>query len=525
MFRFEHPIYLILLVAIPVLVMLHYVTNLIRRRRLIKYGDKELLRALMPDVAHYRLELKFWFVAVAAALIIVCLAQPQYGTKVSTEKRLGIEAIIAIDVSNSMLARDVTPSRIDRAKMMMSNLIDHMTDDKVGLVVYAGDAFVQLPITNDYVSAKMFLDGISPAMIELQGTDIAEAINQSTRSFTSKDDVGRAVILITDGEDNEGGAVEAAAEAAKKGIHVYVLGIGSPDGSAIPDPDGNGYITDDDGQIVVSRLNEQMCQEIAQAGKGAYIYVDNSSSAQTALDKQLDKLAKGEFEDTRYDEYEEHFMDFAWLALILLLLDILMLPRKNGRFRNIHLFQRGTTAAMFIFALSIPATAQRTASRSFVHRGNQIYREGVEVAQDTLHIDGKEHKMQELFGRALVEYKKAVEADSTSAVALYNLGCAYMMTNQFKEAAESFQRADAYELNKQRKSKIYHNMGFLKQVAAMEALQQDSIQKQQKLLHEAIEFYKASLRRNPTDDETRYNMVLCQRQLKNDNQQQQQQQQ
>ena len=519
MFRFEHPLYLYALLIIPVLVMMHYGTNALRRRRLRKYGDPALLKALMPEEAHYRQEVKFWLVTSAIAMVIICLAQPQYGSKVATGKRYGIEAMIAIDVSNSMLARDVTPSRLDRAKMMMSNLVDHMVDDKVGLVVYAGDAFVQLPITNDYVSAKMFLDGISPEMIELQGTDIAAAIEQCTRSFTSKDDVGRAMILITDGEDNEGGAAEAAAEAAKKGIHVYVLGIGSPEGSAIPDPEGNGYITDDEGTVVVSRLNEQMCQEIAQAGKGAYIYVDNSSSAQSALDKQLDKLAKGEFEDTRYDDYEEHFRDFAWLALALLLLDLLLLPRRNSLFRNVHLFRRGAAVALLLFGFTLTAAAQNSDTRKFVRRGNRSYHQAVAVATDTIHIDGKEREMQDLFGRALVEYKKAVEADSTDAVALYNLGCAYLMTNQAEDAARSFQRADSLETNKVRKAKIYHNMGFLKQSAAMEALQQDSIQKQQKLLREAIEFYKASLRRNPTDDETRYNLALCQRQLRNDNQQ------
>ncbi len=524
MFRFEHPIYLYALLIIPLLLILHYATNALRRRRLLRYGDPALLKALMPDVAHYRIEAKFWLLTVALALLIVCLAQPQYGTKMSTDKRMGIEAMIAIDVSNSMLARDITPSRLDRAKMMMSNLIDHMTDDKVGLVVYAGDAFVQLPITNDYVSAKMFLDGISPSMIELQGTDIGEAINQSVRSFTSKDDVGRALILITDGEDNEGGATEAATKAAKKGIHVYVLGIGSPEGSAIPDPESNngGYITDDNGNVVVSRLNEQMCQEIAQAGKGAYIYVDNSSSAQSALDKQLDKLAKGEFEDARYDEYEEHFLDFAWLAWGLLLLELLILPRRNELFRNVHLFNRNPkVAALVVMALMLGATAQAQSSegRRFIRRGNRSYRQGIVVATDTVNIDGKEHNMQELFGKALVEYKKAVEADSTNSIALYNLGCAYLMNNQFSDAARSFQRADSCETNKMRKSKIYHNMGFIKQAAANEALAQDSIQQQQQLLREAIEFYKASLRRNPNDDETRYNLALCQRQLRNDNQQ------
>ena len=337
--RFESPIYLYALVVIPLLVALHYAMVAVRRRRLRRYGDPELLRELMPDVSRWRPEVKFWLLTMALAMMLVCLARPQFGTKIDTRTRRGIEAVIALDVSNSMLAQDVSPSRLQKAKLLINSLVSSMTDDKIGLIVFAGDAYVQLPITSDYVSAKMFLDNISPDMISVQGTDVAHAIDLASRSFTQQDGVGRAIFVITDGEDNEGGAVEAAREAANKGQRVYVLGVGSPDGSPIPIPGTNRFITDNTGTTVVSRLNEAMCREIAQAGQGAYIYVDNSSSAQSALFSYVDKLAKAEMESTLYSEYNEHNRDFAWIALVLLFIEVLILSRRNRYLSRFRLFR------------------------------------------------------------------------------------------------------------------------------------------------------------------------------------------
>lgn len=336
MFRFETPEYLYLLLLLPVLAVMHYLWAFRKRRNLRKYGDPVLLKSFMPDVSPLRTELKFWFLQLSLLFLIVALARPQYGTRVDTRKRSGIEAIIAIDVSNSMLAEDVRPNRLEKAKMMVSNLVDNMTDDKIGLIVYAGQAFVQLPITSDYVSAKMFLETISPSMIEMQGTDIATAISLASNSFTPQEDVSRAVFVITDGEDNEGGAVEAAKEAARKGIHVYMLGVGEPGGAPIPIPGTGQYIIDNEGNTVVSRLNEDMCREIANAGNGNYIYVDNSSSAQKKLDKYVENLGRVEMESSIFSEYDEQFQSFLLMSMLFLLLDVLLLGRKN------HILQRFT---------------------------------------------------------------------------------------------------------------------------------------------------------------------------------------
>ena len=254
-------------------------------------------------------------------------------------KRSGIETIIALDISNSMLAEDVIPSRLAKAKTLISRLVSGFRDDKVGLIVFAGDAFTQLPITNDYISAKMFLESISPSLISSQGTNIGEAIRLALKSFTPQEKVGRAIIIITDGENHEGGALEAAKEAAAEGMKVFVLGIGSPEGAPIPLEGTNDYRKDKDGNVIVTRLNEQMCREIAQAGNGVYIRVDNSSSAQSLLQKEIDKLTKSDLESTVYSNYNEQFPAIAWIIIILLIIEILILEKKNPLFKNFKLFR------------------------------------------------------------------------------------------------------------------------------------------------------------------------------------------
>ena len=218
-------------------------------------------------------------------------------------------------------------------------LLDHFTDDKIGIVVFAGDAFVQLPITNDYVSAKMFLQNLDPSLIATQGTDIARAINLSASSFTQQQKVGRAIILITDGEDHEGGAEEAAKAAAKKGINVFILGVGDPKGAPIP-VGGGEYLKDNNGQVVMSALNEEMCRSVAKAGSGTYIHVDNSNDAQEKLNSELSKLQKGETGGATYSNYAEQFQIFALLALLFLVLDACILEVKNPRWRNVRLFRK-----------------------------------------------------------------------------------------------------------------------------------------------------------------------------------------
>lgn len=338
MFRFENPAFLYLLIIIPVIIVIRLLEMRKRKLKLKKFGDLSLLKQLMPDVSSSRKLLKFWLMIAALALLIVMLARPQMGTKISQEKRKGIEVIISLDISNSMRAEDVVPSRLDKSKMLVENMVENFTNDKVGLVVFAGDAFIQLPITSDYVSAKMFLQNTDPSLIATQGTDLAGAIELSSKSFTQQDKVGRAILIITDGEDHEGGAIEAAEKARKNGIRVFVLGVGSTKGSPVPDGNG-GYMKDNSGQEVISVLNEEMCKQVAQAGGGAYIHVDNTSLAQRQLNDELTKLQKGDISSVVYSEYDEQFQAVGILVLILLIIEMLILERKNPFFKKIKLFK------------------------------------------------------------------------------------------------------------------------------------------------------------------------------------------
>ena len=338
MFRFEDPAYLYLLISLPLLILIRMYGLRKRKKQLKEFGDILLVKELMPNVSGGRRELKFWLMLAAVALIAIMMARPQMGTKISQDKRQGIEVMIALDISNSMKAEDVAPSRLDKSKMMIENLVDNFTDDKVGLVVFAGDAFIQLPITSDYVSAKMFLQNIDPSLIASQGTNLAEAVGLSSRSFTKQDNVGRAIIVITDGEDHEGGAVEAAKQAKKNGMRVFVLGVGSTKGTPIPDGNG-GYMKDNTGQVVMSALNEEMCKQVAEAGGGAYIHVDNNNLAQRQLDNEISKLQKGDIMNVVYSEYDEQFQAVGILLIIILIVETIVLESKNPLLRKVKLFK------------------------------------------------------------------------------------------------------------------------------------------------------------------------------------------
>ena len=318
----------------------YIITTKRKQRQLLEFGDPELMAQLMPDASKSRPIVKFALLIVALTLLIVAAARPQYGQQEKTVKRQGIEVMVALDISNSMLAEDVAPNRLDRAKQMLSKMIDNMVDDKVGLVVFAGEAFTQLPITCDYVSAKMFLHTISPKLIPTQGTAIGAALHTAIRSFGSQEsDAGRAIILITDGENHEDDAIAAAKQAQELGIQVFVIGIGKPEGSPIPVPGTNDYIKDRSGQVVVSRLNEEMCQEIAQAGKGAYVRCDNTNTAMRALQQELDRIATTDLETTVYADYNEQYQSFVLIALLLLVIDFFILMRQNHRLSRMDLFK------------------------------------------------------------------------------------------------------------------------------------------------------------------------------------------
>ena len=480
MFRFESSQYLYLLLVLLALTAIHYYIKYVKKQQIKRFGDPELTRQLFLGVSRWRPEVKFWLAMAALTCFIVALARPQFGTRLDTRERMGIEAIIALDVSNSMLAEDVKPNRLEKAKMMVSNMVDGMRDDKIGLVVFAGQAYTQLPITSDYVSAKMFLETISPSMISVQGTDVAEAITLSMRSFTQQEDVSRAIFIITDGEDNEGRAVEAAKQAASQGIRVYVLGIGNPGGAPIPIPGTGQYIIDEEGNTVVSKLSEEMCRDIATAGGGTYIYVDNSSSAQKRLSEQIDRLSKAKMESQIYSEYDEQFQGFILIGLLLLLIDVLLLEResKSTWLRRL-LAPRSSLVAPCLLLFSLAAMSQT--DRDYVRKGNRYMRDSI-------------------YDKAQVEYQKAIERDNTNPISHYNLGNALLYQNKAEDAMKEYETAARLEKDKGRLAQIYHNMGVVLQAA--------------KQFDKAVACYRNSLRNDPTNNETRYNYARSLFQLK-----------
>ncbi len=338
MFKFAYPNALFLYIPLLLIVGIYLYACYKRRSDIRKYGSPELLGAMMPEASRFRPQLKFWLTFTALCFMVLLLARPQFGTKVETVKRQGIETVIALDISNSMMAQDVAPNRLERSKNIISRLVDEFEDDKIGLIVFAGDAFIQLPITNDFISAKLFLESISPSLITRQGTNIKAAIDMATRSFTPREGVGKAIIIITDGENHEGGAIEAAKAAAEKGMMVYVMGVGSPEGAPIPGERSNDFRRDKEGNVIVTKLNEQMCQEIAAAGNGVYIRIDNTSNAQKILQKEVDKLAKADLDTAVYSEHDEQFQVMAWIAFVLLLLEMLLMVKKNPKLKDFNLF-------------------------------------------------------------------------------------------------------------------------------------------------------------------------------------------
>ncbi len=340
MFRIANPEYLYALLVIPALVAFFWYSRIQRKKALALFGQKEILSVLMPNVSTSRPVLKFIILMLALASIIVGVARPQFGSKLRTEKRKGIELIIAVDVSNSMMAEDIQPNRLERAKRAISQLVDKLSSDKIGLIVFAGEAYTQLPITADYVSAKLFLNSIGPNMVPTQGTAIGAAIELGVKSFNPQFIGSKAMIIITDGENHEDDAVGAAKAASDQGIVIYTVGMGSPQGGPIPDL-ANGsrsYRKDREGNTIVTKLDEPMLQKIAEAGKGAYVRANNAQVGLNSLFDEVNKMEKTELETQSYADYDDQFQYFIGLGLFLILLDFMILDRKNKYLKNFKLF-------------------------------------------------------------------------------------------------------------------------------------------------------------------------------------------
>lgn len=339
MFRFANPQYLYLLIVVVIVWALFIYGEYNRSKRLDKFGLNSVLTPLMPELSMYRPRFKFFLQQLVLIIIIFVLARPQMGSKVETVKKNSVEIEIVLDVSNSMNAQDVTPSRLDRAKMVMSKLIDELDNDKVGLIVFAGNAYTQIPITSDFVSAKMILSNINTDMVPSQGTSIGTAIDLASNSFTKDESSDKAIILITDAENHEDDAVMSATEIAKQNIKVHVIGVGSTQGAPIPiGKSTNDFIKDRDGNVVTTRLNEDLGKEIAKAGNGIYVSADNSNKALRTIVSEVRKMKGSDKESKIYSEYDEQYQILAIIAFIILFIDSFILNGKSKFTKRINFF-------------------------------------------------------------------------------------------------------------------------------------------------------------------------------------------
>ncbi len=497
MIHFASVEYLLLIFLIPFFFLFYALHRRERRKQMEKLGNMAMLERLMP----YRSKAKGWvritLFSIAWFFFAIGLSRPQIGARLKETNRQGAEIMIALDVSNSMLAEDYSPNRLERAKLAISRLVDKLHGDRIGLIVFAGQSFVQLPITTDYVSAKIFLNTIGTESVPVQGTALGEAIYTAMRSFSMEGQMGennKAIILITDGENHEDDPVTAATAASQEGIRVFCIGVGSPEGKPIP---MNGeLLKDKEGNIVVTKLDEEILQEVAIAGNGAYVKAGNTEFGLNPILEKLEELQKEEFKSQVFEDFEEQYMYFFGIALFFFLLEFMIGNRRINR----RLF---TLLAFVLIGLS---SANGQVDKREVRAGNRVFEKGNLKEAD-------------------VEYRKARVKDSLSVAANYNLGNTQYRMDEYEEA-EKFMTIAADSMAKAplevdwkrgmssspkgyKGADVYHNLG--------------NIYLKQKKYAEAVEAYKNSLRRNPSDQDTRVNLAYAQKMLEDQQNQQNQQ--
>lgn len=514
MANFAYPQLLWLLVVVPILALLYIRMRYLRKRRLEKYGQLHILSSLMPDVSKYLPTVKIIVALLAIVSLIFMLARPRSRGKVNDEELNGIEVMIAVDVSNSMLASSTDDprgvSRLQRAKHVLNSLIGKLNNDRVGLIVFAGDAFTQLPLTPDFVSAKLYLNEISTGMVENQGTSIGDAIEVAMNSFSGTEGVERAIVVITDAEDQIGDAVSMAESAQKEGIEVDVIGLGSGKGAQIPlDSSYTNWLKDQNGQVVTTYLNEQLAQEIATAGGGIYIN-GASTSALNDLVTRLDEIKKSNLGRVDYSANDEHFPVFAWIALILIIIDSMFSNRKIGFLRKYNFFSRNSAVVAMMLVGSSAAMAQAPAApllkfpdnstrkeRNFINEGNDQFKQG--------------H-----YAEAEILYARALNAAPTSEIALYN-----------QALTQLHLAADNAEANAELMQNAVQTMTNLLEaenpkVAEYAAYNLGNIAFGQQNLQGALEGYKQTLRINPQNEIARENLRYVQKLMQNQDQNQNQ---
>lgn len=484
-FRFQHTEYLLALAAIPVLAGLYFLALSWKKKTIKKIGDERLVKELIKNYSPQKFALKFILVVTAFAAAVCGLANvrsPQGSEKVS---RNGIDVMIALDVSKSMLAQDIKPSRLDRAKQVLGKLMDRLTNDRIGIVVFAGKAYLQMPLTGDHGAAKMFLSSASPDVVPTQGTVISDALKMCYTSFNAKEKKYKAVILISDGEDHDEEAASLSAKMAAEGVIIHTVGIGSAEGTAIVDPATNEVKKDKEGNTVITKLNEAELKTIAEKGNGIYQLYDNTEAVVSSLEAQLNSMDQRTVTEDSLVNYKSFFQYFLLLSLLLLVADVFIGERKR-----IQPVKSSPALKVFFCLLSsffflMSATAQN--EKAIIKKGNEAYGKGE-------------------YENAAAEYKKVTDKNPANATANYNLGNALYKNKKTDEAVTAYENAAGAAADKTDKSKAFYNKGVVLQ--------------NNKKLPECIEAYKNALKLNPQDDDARQNLQKALQQQKKQQEQQ-----
>jgi Ca-activated chloride channel family protein len=479
MFRFQHIEYFFALAAIPVLVALYFIVLNWKKKTIKKIGDERLVKEMIKNYSPQRFAIKFILIVTAFTSAVFALANlrtPQGAEKVS---RNGIDVMIALDVSKSMLAEDVKPTRLDRSKQVIGKLIDKLSNDRIGIVVFAGKAYLQMPLTGDHSAAKMYLASATPDIVPTQGTVISEALKMCYISFNAKEKKYKSVILISDGEDHDEEAAKIAGQMAAEGVIINTVGIGSPEGATIIDAATNEPKKDNEGNTVITKLNEKELMTIAEKGNGIYQHYNNTEDVVAKLDAQLSNMDQRTVTEDSLINYKTFFQYFLLLSFLLLVIEILLSERVNFKTGKKKVVKLASLLLITFSQLPIDSFAQT--EKAIIKKGNEAYQKNE-------------------FEKAAEQYQKVITKTPANATAQYNLGNALYKNSKIDEALTAYDNAATNLFAKGEKSKAFYNKGVVYQ--------------NNKKLPECIDAYKNALKLNPQDDDARQNLQKALQQLK-----------
>ena len=541
MFRFENEFYLYGLLIIPILILGYLLLIRKDKKKWLNYGDHPLIQKLMPERSSTMQHLKFGVLMGALCCFILALANPQIGSSLEKGKKKGVDVMICMDISNSMLCQDLQPNRLEASKMAISKYIDQLEGNRIGLVIFAGKSFVQLPITNDYAAAKMFVNFVNPELINTQGTDIASAIDLAAVSMIPEDKKGKpdvskisklnskVIVVVSDGEDHFQDAVDMAKKAKDMGIIIHTIGIGSTQGVPVPTSDQIGtttYKKDMDGNTVISRLNEDILKNIAQAGGGSYVHASNTSMGFEAVADKINAMDKSDLNEITFSKYDSKFQVPLLLGLLLVVIEALLFSVKPkwkkmiSQFQQLFVMKKSVVLLFLLFSVPF-LQAQTLEEISALRKGNKEYAEAEKIREEAMNLtqkggqvnqriaQDKFKKASQLYQKAEINFRKAMVVTKNHINAQYNLANTLYRQEKYTEAAEIYKAiSENQKADKKMRSKAYHNYG-------------NSLLKQEKY-KESIDAYKKSLKINPKDKETKYNLEYAKKKMQQQQQQQQQ---